>query len=457
MASRLRGAAAPIFLFLCLIVGGSGQGIWANMILQLIGLALIASAAIVPADKLETRDQSQLLGLTLIALAVVALQLVPLPPAVWQSLGPRRIIADGHRILGIASPWSPLSVAPYSTLSSLFSAIPFIAMLAAALRLGCRPRLLVGALVAATFLGILLGALQVGSANPEMSPWYLYDETNLGVATGFFANANHMADLLVITLPFLAAIFAQESRGEHSTQRYSAVVALVAGMTLVVVVGIALNGSLAGYALAVPVLLASASIALSGRSPLTRWLPPIAAILLIAGVGWLSTTPLGSGSALRSNAQQSVQSRAEIYSTSVRATAAFMPLGSGIGSFQQVYALYEDHDRLDPTTYVNHAHDDYLEIALEMGVPGIILMALFLGWWARLAWRRWRSSSADPFARAAVVASAAVLVHSLVDFPLRTAAVGACFAMCLALMLRRPPPLATNRSHLWPTRHVVLG
>ena len=40
-----------------------------------------------------------------------------------------------------------------------------------------------------------------GSAN---SHWYLYQETNFGAAVGFFANANHMASLLVIALPFAA-------------------------------------------------------------------------------------------------------------------------------------------------------------------------------------------------------------------------------------------------------------
>ena len=34
-------------------------------------------------------------------------------------------------------------------------------------------------------------------------------------------------------------------------------------------------------------------------------------------------------------------------------------------------------------TYVNHAHNDYLELALEGGIPAIVLMLLFLAWWAR--------------------------------------------------------------------------
>jgi O-antigen ligase len=380
-----------------------------------------------------------------------------LPPDIWEHLGQRSVIAEGYRILGMPAPNLPVSVAPYESVSSLLSLIPPLAMLAALLRIGCRPLMLVLALVAGTFAGILLGALQVSSPDPLGSPWYLYEETNFGVATGFFANANHMADLLIITLPFLAAVLARAGRSGRNVQRYSAAVALVAGAGLVIAVGIALNGSLAGYGLAVPVLLASAMIMLPRRSGALRWMPALSGILLIAAVGWLATTPLSSESALRSNAQTSVQSREEILRTSAKAAADFMPLGSGIGSFQRVYALYEDHDRLDPTTYVNHAHNDYVELALETGLPGLVVLALFLAWWARTALQAWRPIHSDAYARAASVASMAILIHSLVDFPLRTAAVGACFAMCLALLVRRRQEAATDGSELRPTRHVVVG
>ena len=457
MASRLREAVAPAYLLACLLLGGSAQGVWANMLLQLFGLALIGWAALVPSPHPVPREERQLFWLVLLMLVIVLVQLIPLPPSAWAHVGPRGAIADGYRILGMQLPSLPLSVTPYDTISSLLTVIPPLAMIMAVLRLGCRPLLLVLALVAGTFAGILLGTLQVTSPDPLTSPWYLYEETNFGVATGFFANANHMADLLVITLPFLAAVLARAGRSGRNVQRYSAAVALVAGAALVIVVGIALNGSLAGYGLAVPVLLASAMIMLPPRSGALRWMAALSAILLIAAVGWLATTPLSSEAAFRVSAQTSVQSREQIARTSLKATADFMPFGSGVGSFQHVYALYEDHDRLDPTTYVNHAHNDYVELALETGLPGLIALSLFLIWWAARAWRAWRPVLPDPYIRAASVASAATLFHSLVDFPLRTAAIGACFAMCIALLIRPRSAVATDQSELRPTRHMVIG
>jgi O-antigen ligase len=367
------------------------------------------------------------------------------------------MVADGYAVLGIAPPWLPLSLAPYETLSTVLALIPALGMLAASVRFGCRPHWLVAALVTGTLAGVLLGAMQVSSPDPASSPWYLYEDTNLGVATGFFANANHMADLLVITLPFLAALLASVRRDGTNVQRYSAVVALVAGAALIIAVGIALNGSLAGYGLAAPVLVASAAIVAPDRNRSIRWLAPAAGILLIGAVGWLATTPLSGSAALRANAATSVQSRQEIAAVSAKAARDFMPLGSGVGTFQRIYAVYEDHDRLDTTTYVNHAHNDYLEIVLETGVPGLAVLVLFLLWWGRATWRVWRPGDVDPYARAGAIASAAILVHSLVDFPLRTAAIGSCFALCLALLVRQRIAPATGKSDLWSTRHVVVS
>ena len=83
---------------------------------------------------------------------------------------------------------------------------------------------------------------------------------------------------------------------------------------------------------------------------------------------------------------------------------------------------------------MNHVHGDYIEIVLETGAAGFLLILLFLIWWARRVAAIWGSEDKDVFARAATIASAAILAHSVVDYPLRTAAISAIFAMCCALM-----------------------
>jgi len=451
--SRGRQAIAPAYLFACLILGGSAQGIWQNMILQLAGLAIIAWAAAAPAEEPLLSPAKQLLMLAILGTLVVALELVPLPPRVWSHLGPRNQFVEGYRALGIAVPALPLSLTPAKSLDALLGIIPPLAIFCAIVRLRAfRPAWLAAALLAGTVAGILIGALQVASSSSGQSPWYLYEETNVGAGVGFFANANHMAILLVVSLPFLAAVAATARRA--NVQRYSAVLALTIGIALVVMVGLALNGSLAGYGLALPVLAASALIVLPSSSPLRIWAVVVAGLLVIAAVGGLEITSIGS-SKFGHEASTSVQSRANILATTTKAMRDFLPFGSGLGSFREVYHLYERPEQVT-NIYVIHAHNDYVELALETGVAGMMVMALFLAWWVVAVWRVWRTAEAGPFARAAAIASAAILVHSLVDFPLRTAAISACFAMCVALLADRRAPRAKEPSDLRPARHTVI-
>lgn len=450
MLSRGRSFVAPAYLFACLVLGGSAQGIWQNMILQLAGVAMIAWAALDQGEGMA-RPAQQLLVIAIATIAVIAIQLIPLPASLWSHLGPRQQVADGFQALGMRIPSEPLSLTPALGLSALLAIIPSVAIVCAMVRLRAyRARWLAVALIAGTLAGIALGALQVASSDVELSPWYLYSETSTGKAVGFFANADHMATLLVMAFPFVAAIVA--AGRTSNMQRYSALIAIAAGLGMVLVVGLALNGSLAGYGLALPVIVASLLIILPAGSRLKLWTVGLAALLFVGSVVALETTSIGSGR-IGAHATSAAQSRSEIFATTSRAAGDFMPFGSGLGSFRTVYQLYEKADQVTPD-YVVHAHNDYAEVALELGLAGVVLILIFLLWWAIAVWRAWRTAEAGPFARAAAIASAAVLIHSLVDFPLRTAAISACFGMCLALLAdsRAAPP--KEKAQLRRSRHV---
>ena len=69
------------------------------------------------------------------------------------------------------------------------------------------------------------------------------------------------------------------------------------------------------------------------------------------------------------------------------------------------------------------------------------LLVLFLHWFARVAWNRWNGlRTENPLALAATLAIAIALVHSLVDYPLRTAAVSGLIALCCVIARREPDP-----------------
>ena len=451
MPSLVKSSVAPAYLLACLILGGSAQGIWQNTLLQLAGLGIIAWAAATGDEPLPKSAQALMLIL-IAAFVIVVLQLIPLPTSLWAH-GLRMRIAEGYSLLGRPVPSLPLSLTPYASLSTLLAIIPPLAMFCAILRLGAfRASWLAAALLAGAVAGITLGALQV-VAPGAASPWYLYHETNRGVAVGFFANANHMADLLVCGLPFIAALAA--GGRSRNIQRYSALLIILAGAALLLVVGIALNGSLAGYTLAVPAIAASILIVAPAQRSVRVPVAIIAGLALVAAVAAMASTSIGS-SRIGQEASGSVESRQEILKTTGRAIRDTMPFGSGLGSFVKVYPLYESADHVTPE-YVVHAHNDYAELALELGLAGVLLIGVFLAWWTAAARAGWRTGGGGPYARAASIASAVILVHSVVDFPLRTAAISATFAMCLALLINRRPAQRQDPADLRPARHLVVN
>ena len=176
-------------------------------------------------------------------------------------------------------------------------------------------------------------------------------------------------------------------------------------------------------------------------------------LLFLAGSAALAVM-VSSG--MSTSNQTSVTIRADIWKHSVEAIRDHGLVGSGVGTFPSIYPHYEDPATVE-RTYINHAHNDYMEIVLETGLPGAVLLLLFFAWWSSRAFAIWRSPNAAELARAACIASAAVLLHSLVDYPLRTAAIATAMAMALALMADPAKGRHQVRlAELRPTRHLTL-
>lgn len=455
MTERLRPAVGPAYLFLCLLLGGSPQGMWGNALLRLLAIAIIAWALIERRDQALPRAARHLLIIIMLAVALVLAQLIPLPVEVWMELPGRATIAEGFQLLGIAPTAMPISLAPYDSIAALLALLPALGMLAATIGLRAYSSAwLAVALIAGASAGVLLGIMQVSSPIPEQSPWYIYRISNFGVATGFFANSNHMANLLLVTIPFIAAAGAKIRERSQDVRARTAGLTLASSGLLVIILGLILNQSLAGYGLGVPVVLASLLILFSPSRKFERSGLVVIGLAGFIAVALLWTRPVGSNFD-RLGASTSVTSRQEIAAQSVTLAKEFAPFGSGLGTFADVYRWREDPGAVD-RYYVNHAHNDYLELAVETGVPGILLGLLFLAWWGAAVARMLRSPASDQFAMAGAIASVAILLHSAVDYPLRTAAISAVFAMCLALILQSRRT-AVSENDLRPARHVVVG
>ena len=116
-----------------------------------------------------------------------------------------------------------------------------------------------------------------------------------------------------------------------------------------------------------------------------------------------------------------------------------LPFGTGLGSFVPVYATVEkSQDAV--AGFANRAHDDLAELLLETGLPGAVLVLLFLAWFLRRTVTVWKTPQPenDPLQamlqRASSLIVILLLLHSLVDYPLRTTALGAVFAFFCAIL-----------------------
>ena len=447
----IRHAAVPAYLLACLLLGGaSAAGFIANFILQIASLPLIGLALW---QMMQERPSAQIrapLGLLAIFVVIALLQLVPLPPALWTLLPGRGPVVEGYRLLGILLPWLPLTLAPDVAPSSILWLLPAFAALLGIVVLGAfRGRGIATVIVAVTLASVALGALQVIGGTSA----YLYQITNYGVAVGFFANANHNATLLLVCIPFLAALQATLLRRSGSQRSASAIRLLVGAAYAIIFVGLLINSSLAGIGLSVPVALGSWLAFGHQRPALRRGIVVATVVVSLAAVVTIVVGPFGNNlfGAQKTNVELSRQTS---FALTFRAASAYFPIGSGTGSFQPVYHMQEPLASVT-TTFMNHAHSDWLELLLETGIVGVAFAALFLAWWIVRLRSIWRAKEPDPFAKAAVIATAAIMLHSVVDYPLRTAALSAVFAACIGLMSGVRPYTQRSRQPS-SARHLTL-
>lgn len=434
-----------------LVLGGGTRGGFASdALLQLIAIPLLVLALWRMRDVPAGTPGRLALWLCLAIALVPVLQLVPLPPAAWTALPRREVEAAAFELIVRELPWMPLSVAPSATALGALALIPPVALFLGTCLLGYRQRrLLALVLLGVGLVSLLLGLLQV--AQGPTSPLRFFAFTNTADAVGFFANRNHFAALLYVLTLFAAAFAfnaavkdaAIDARRRTDTAAIAVMIASFA--VLVALIGGQLMArSRAGLGLTIVALVGALALAISDRRSRQN-VTPARLIFAATAVALLFATQFALYRVFeRFTADPLEDARLRFASTTLEAARAYLPFGSGIGSFVPVYAINEKREDLIANVYANHAHNDWLEVWLETGVVGLALMGLFALWWVGRAARVWRPGAIAhaprrhaidvALARAATLAIALLLVHSLVDYPLRTGAMMAVFAFAAALL-----------------------
>ncbi|MGX1100243.1 O-antigen ligase family protein [Amorphus sp. MBR-141] len=443
--------ASGVFCLALVLGGGTLPGQASDAVVELVSLPLLGWAIMRAAAAPHCRHASLTLAILAAILLLPLLQVVPLPPDVWMLLPGREKLAATYSLLGQELPWWPLSLVPEATVRAFVSTLPAAALFLAMLTIDLpQRRLLSLGFVAVAAGSVLLGLLQVVQGG--QSPLRFYEITNPTSSVGFFANRNHYAALLCAAVPFALAwaISLAETGGQGWRVR-----SLIAGLVAVLLIlGITLSFSRAGFLLSVFAFAASILLIDLKKTRTSRtagkWL--LALVGLIALVLVANYALAGVFHAFASKLGATI--RPQIWHVTEAGAGAMFPAGSGLGTFQTVYGWFDRPETLIAGAFVNHAHNDWLELVLEAGLPAVMLVLAFLWWFLRHArWALRAPSTEDTsldlkLVRAAAISVLILLLHSLVDYPLRTLAVQAAFAFSCALLVRplnEPPQTGNGR------------
>ncbi len=319
-------------------------------------------------------------------------QILPLPPSIWTSLPGRAPIATAYQTAGMTLPWSSVSLDSRATLFSFLSLLPAISVFLALLVLGLRTRRILSLLILGfAFANVLLGLAQLSGG--QASPLRFYNPTNAADSVGFFANRNHYAALLTVAIPIAAAWSVGLARERRAKRGLGLALLLLAYAALLL--GLGMAHSRAGLILAF--IAALASIALAWRSSPTgagrSGRMKLVLILLGANLcGLVLAFQFGFVGFANRLANESILEdlRKPIAEVTAHAIAVNLPMGVGFGAFEPVYQMFEPLSVTLPA-YINHAHDDWLELVLDGGLPALALILAFLLWYAWAAVRIWAS------------------------------------------------------------------
>lgn len=389
--------------------------------------------------RLDLRPLAERRGLIFAAGAaylVVLIQLIPLPFQIWASLPGHDAYASIASAAG-ASVWRPLSLTPDLTLNALYALLPATAAGVAALYLDRRDRIwLARGVVAIALASAVLGLFQVAGAGSEL---HLYRVTSDDAPVGLLANRNHQAALLSCALALTGAL-AGVRRRDTVDPRVGLGAALA--IAAVLVLAVLSTGSRMGLLLcAVGSLAGLVAYKAAGRRLLPArpaWRLALLAIaaLLLVGVGMAAVR---SGAVERLvHTDRVSDTRATMIQPLLATAKAFMPFSAGFGSFDSVYRRFEPAGLLS-TIYMNEAHNEPLQLAIEGGLPALALLAGFALWWVWTAIQGLvRASSVQSRALCVgwVAAGVILMLSSLVDYPLRTPLLSAVLVVACVEMGR---------------------
>ena len=388
----------------------------------------------------------------LVCLAAIAVQLIPLGPALRATLSPAAAAAERavafSKASEIAAP-RPLSLEPDSTGWELASLAGYVALFWCTRSLFSR-----GGIRRMTrgiaFVGLALTALVAiqHQTSPSLFYWTWRPLAINKVTTyGPFVNRNDFAGWLTMAILLTVGYFMTRARARDRVPVDSTQVWL-GGSACLMMGGLLGTLSRGGICGGLAGLAAFVWISRTEATGARRLLAIAAALVAMVAIATMYAN-LGALAARLNEAEPNVGGRREVWSNTWRMAKAFWLTGVGAGAFDRGMLAYQQGTR---EFFFNHAHDEYLQVLAEGGVLLAVPAAVALASGAVLIARELRHDHSSLFwVRAgAACGLLAALVHGIWDTGLRIPANAALFAVLAAIALHD----RGRRSHLGTPRTV---
>lgn len=419
------------FLILVFVTGGSSQQHgWTDVAAQLFALPVLG----IGLWRLTRLPASGVRTLGLIAMAAVALlpwlQLLPLPHSLWMMSPARQALAQDLAAAGVQATTSTWSLTPAATLRGALSLLPALALFAWVLGSDVKTqRRLLICCVALPIASLVLGFLQLGA--PQDSLLNPYPQWAPSMA-GTFANPNHQGTAMLIGLGVCLA-FAVSAFGATDPETgkpRNPWPAIIAGATLLL--GLPLTNSRAAVVIGV-LMLVAAPLGMAASALRRSGHGRVGILALIAAAGLAA---LGLSAAMGWMRVDEIQ---ELRGVMRHATALlgmqYLPWGSGIGSFVPVFQQALP-DALQLSSYINAAHNDYAQVWLEAGLPGLLVAATCAAALGLAVASYLRAHIGERrLTWASMLGIFALLAHAGADYALRTPALMTVAALLAGILI----------------------
>jgi O-antigen ligase len=427
------GFVTSAWLFYTIVFGGVSVPNTVQLAIQSVSSALMILCALWYMRGGFPSPLARLGGLLLLlCFIIVFAQMVPLPPTWWGKLPGREFQIKMLEVLGTNLPWQPLSLTPNATRLTAIALLPAAAGYLAAVSSRPSSRIIhMMVVVLCAFIGLAIGLVQKFQG-PDSSFYFYGLQAGLSGITGTFGNRNFFASQLYVTIPIVAAL-AVAAQIKFRLPNWLVVIFALLYVSILMV-GLAGTGSRAGTALsmlavflAVCLVFRPQNLDRSTHSKGWAAFTIVAAMLLTSQVGMVSILRLAEG--------ELIDLRGQIFESSWSIAMHFFPVGSGFGSFIPVYQMFETPSVVI-SSYINHAHNDWLELLMEGGAPAAFAIVMFVMIYITAfsqVLRLQQNTTDRAIMRAAACVVLLLLIHATVDFGLRTPALLALFGYCCGL------------------------